>query len=234
MNRRCLPWLSTIILALFLAACGGETEQPEKPQAAGGEAKQEAEAPTPKTIEEAIARGNIEAVKGFIAADPNAASTGARPGSPPLHQAILRQKSDIALFLISSGADVNAVDSSQRTPLHLCVERDLPDLVVPLIKAGAKTDEKDPAGWTPLHHTGAKDRMAVARALLENGADVNIRSELGGTPLHEAAASASAELIQMLLDAGVDASIVADGGSALDIANEFKNEAAIRLLEASK
>ena len=47
------------MLALFLAACGGETEQPEKPQAAGGEAKEEAEAPTPKTIEEAIARGNI-------------------------------------------------------------------------------------------------------------------------------------------------------------------------------
>ena len=63
-----------MILALFLAACGGETEQPKKPQAAGGEAKKEAEASTPKTIEEAIARGNIEAVKGFIAADPNAAS----------------------------------------------------------------------------------------------------------------------------------------------------------------
>ena len=110
----------------------------------------------------------------------------------------------------------------------------MPDLVAPLVEAGAKTNEKDPAGWTPLHHTGAKDRMAVAKALLENGADVNVRSELGGTPLHEAAASASAELIQMLLDAGVDASIVADGGSALDIAKEFKNEAAIRLLKTSK
>lgn len=228
MNRRCLPWLSTIAIALFLASCGGETEQAEQSQVTGLEV--EKEVPTPKTIEEAIARGNIEAVESFIVADPDAASTGARPGSPPLHQAILRQKSDIALLLISSGADVNAVDSSQRTPLHLCVERDLPDLVAPLAEAGAKPDEKDPAGWTPLHHTGAKDRVAVAKALLENGADVNIRSELGGTPLHEAAASASPELVKMLLDAGVDASIVAEGGSALDIAKEFKNVAAIKLL----
>ncbi|MBP83056.1 MAG: hypothetical protein CMO61_04320 [Verrucomicrobiales bacterium] len=232
MNRHRLSWLPTIVIALFLASCGGEKKQAEESQAAGVEA--ETEVPTPKTIDEAIARGNIEAVKSFIAADPNAASSGARPGSPPLHQAILRQKSDIALLLITSGADVNAVDSSRRTPLHLCVERDLADLVAPLTEAGAKPDEKDPAGWTPLHHTGAKDRVAVAKALLENGADVNIRSELGGTPLHEAAASASAELVKILLDAGVDASIVADGGSALDIAKEFENEAAIKLLSEAK
>ena len=85
-----------------------------------------------------------------------------------------------------------------------------------------------------LKFVGGEEERKAAKALLENGADVNIRSELGGTPLHEAAASASAELIQMLLDAGVDASIVADGGSALDIAKEFKNEAAIRLLKTSK
>ncbi|MEM8953303.1 MAG: ankyrin repeat domain-containing protein [Verrucomicrobiota bacterium] len=216
--------------ALFLSACGGSEQ--ESTDADKEAPASEADA-GPATIDEAIARGNIEVVKAILAKNPAAASVGARPTSPPLHQAILRQKGDIALVLVEAGADVNAVDSSDRSPLHLCVERDLAELVAPLVEAGASPNAQDPAGWTPLHLAGAKDRVGVAAALLENGADIDVRSNLGGTPLHEAAASGSKEIVQLFLDAGVDVSVVAEGGTALDIAKEFENGAAIELLSGS-
>jgi len=58
-------------------------------------------------------------------------------------------------------------------------------------------------------------------------------SERGGTPLHEAAASGSAEMVQLFLAARVDPAIVSKMGvTALDIAREFKNEAAIAVLSS--
>ncbi len=222
-------FLLPLVMSLFLVACGAPPE--EAPSGEGEPATATAEvSPEPATIDEAIARGDIEAIRAILADDAAAASAGARPGMPPLHQAILRKKPEIALLLIESGAEVNAVDSSKRTPLHISVDRDLPELIGPLIKGGADPDLGDQAGWTPLHLAGAKDRVAAARALLQHGADISRISDLGGTPLHEAAASGSEEIIRLYLDAGVDPTVVAEGGTALDIAREFENEAAIKLL----
>ncbi|MFM9080924.1 MAG: ankyrin repeat domain-containing protein, partial [Opitutaceae bacterium] len=62
-------------------------------------------------------------------------------------------------------------------------------------------------------------------------ANAKALSERGGTSLHEAAASGSADMVKLFLDAGVDPKVVSKlGVTALDIAREFKNEAAIALL----
>ena len=57
-------------------------------------------------------------------------------------------------------------------------------------------------------------------------------SELGGTPLHEAAASGGAEIIRLLLDHKVDPKLKSKQNvTALDLAREYKNQAAIELLK---
>ena len=164
------------------------------------------------TIDEAIARGDLEDVKLQLVEHPERASKGKHPKLSPLNQSILRKKDKIALVLIASGADVNAPDSSKRTALHLCVDRDLPTVATALLKAKAKPDEWDKAGWTPLHNAAAKDRLAIAKVLIDGGANPKALSERGGTPLHEAAASGSAEMVQLLLDSGVDPSVKAESG----------------------
>lgn len=182
------------------------------------------------TIEEAIARGDLADVQAHVAAEA-ARATRAGKGGLPLHQAILRNKTEIARFLLESGASGDVPDRTARTPLHLAVERGNVALVTLLLERKARPNERDGIGWTPLHHAAANNKVDVARALLAGGTDPRTLSERGGTPLHEAAASGGAEMIRLLLDAGVDPKVVSKTGvTALDIAREFKNEAAMAAL----
>ncbi len=187
--------------------------------------------PVHKTIEVAIARGDVQDVKLHLAADPALANTGTDPKRPPLAHAVLRNNTDIALLLLEAGANPNVPDASRRTPLHVAVERDNPQIAAALLKAKADPNPGDKAGWTPLHHCAAKNRVEIARLLLREGADPTRLSELGGTPLHEAGASGGAEIIRLLLDHKVDPSIRSkEGVTALDLARKYKNQAAIDVL----
>lgn len=193
-------------------------------------------APTHKTIDLAIARGDLDDVRRHLIADPKSLHQGATEKSrTPLEQAVLRNKQEIALFLLESGADPNTQDGSQRTPLHLAVERNNPVVVTALLEAKAKPGQRDKGGWTPLHHAAAKNQLATAQALLAGGADAMTLSELGGTPLHEAAASGGKEIIQLLLDHKADPTVKSKQNvTALDIAKEYKNQPAIDILSALK
>ncbi len=185
------------------------------------------------TIDEAIARGDLADVKLHLQLNPKLIRGSAEAAMGPLHQAILRNRTDIALFLLEAGADPSEPERSQRTPLHLAVERGSLPIVEALLARKARADERDRIGWTPLHHAAAKDRVAIARALLKGGANPMTLSERGGTALHEAAASGGAEMIQLFLDHKVDPTIVSKlGVTALDIAKEYKNQVAIDKLTA--
>ena len=191
-----------------------------------------AASPAYQTIDEAIAKDDLNDVKLHLAQNPDSLQKGGKPNSrPPLEQAVLRNKTTIAILLLESGADPNTANASKRTPLHLAIERNNPDVVSALLKAGAKPDAQDQAGWTPLHHAAAKNQLENAKALLAGGANPMVLSELGGTPLHEAAASGGADLIRLLLDHKVDPNLKSKQGvTALDLAKEYKNQPAIDAL----
>lgn len=191
-----------------------------------------AEEPKYQSIDEAIARGDLQDVQLQLEAYPERAKKGKHPKLAPLHQAILRKKVEIAKALIAAGADVDQPDASKRTPLHLCVDRNLAGVAKALLAAGAKPNEWDKAGWTPLHNAAAKNQLEMSKVLIKGGADLKVLSERGGTPLHEAAASADSKLIQYLLHQGVDPAVKAnDGSTAYDVAVRRKNAAAIKLLK---
>ena len=199
---------------------------------AGGIVSTVAATPAYQTIDEAIAKGDLDDVRLQLSVNPKSAKESGRPNSrPPLEQAVLRNKTDIALLLLQSGADSNSVDNSQRVPLHLAVERNNPTLVAALLKAGAKPNAPDKDGWTPLHHAAAKNQLESAKILLDGGADPMVLSRLGGTPLHEAAASGGADMIRLLLDHKTDPKVVSkEGVTALDLAKKYHNQPAIDVL----
>lgn len=191
--------------------------------------------PAYQTIDEAIAKDDLEDVKIHLATHPESLTKGGKPTSrPPLEQAVLRNKTAIALHLIAAGAEPNLVNASKRTPLHLAIDRNNPEVITALLKAGAKPDLLDNRGWTPLHYAGAKNQLETAKALLAGGANPMTLSELGGTPLHEAAASGGPEIIKLLLEHKVDPTIKSkEGVTALDLAIQYKNEKVIPTLKAA-
>ncbi len=184
-----------------------------------------------ESIDEAIARGDLEDVQAHLHADPATANQGKHPRMTPLQMAVLRNKSEIAAVLVEAGADVDIKDNSQRTPLHFAVERKSLPIVLLLLKHKAQPNERDKVGWTPLHHAAAKDSVEIATALLDGGADLEKLSDGGGTALHEAAASGGAAMIKLLLKRGVDPTVVSKTGvTAADIARERKNQPALAAL----
>ncbi len=192
--------------------------------------------PAYQTIDEAIAKNDLADVRLHLAADPRRANQGGRDTSrPPLEQAILRNKSEIALYLLECGANPNSTSSSLRTPLHLAVERNNPTVATALLKAGANPNARDHDGWTPLHHAAAKNQLATAQSLLAGGANPMTLSDLGGTPLHEAAASGGPAILHLLLNHHVDPSVISKHGvTALEIAKQYNNQPAIDVLSEIK
>lgn len=188
--------------------------------------------PAYQTIDEAIAKGDLNDVRLHLGVNPKSANQGGRANSrPPLEQAVLRNKTDIAILLLQTGADPNSTDVSQRSPLHLAVERNNPTVATALLKAGAKPNARDKDGWTPLHHAAAKNQVETAKLLLDGGADPMALSNLGGTPLHEAAASGGGAMIRLLLDHKADPKVVSkEGVTALDLAKKYHNQPAIDAL----
>jgi len=192
-------------------------------------------APLYATIDESIARGDLDDVKRHLAADPARVNGDSGAKLQPLHQAILRRKTEIVLVLLAAGASAKTPDSSGRSPLHLAVERGDAPVVAALLRGKADPSVRDNRGWTPLHHAAAKNQLEIARLLLDGGTDPNILSELGGTPLHEAAVGGSVALVHLFLDRGTDPFIRSKPGvTALEIAREYKNLEVVVYLEKIK
>lgn len=188
--------------------------------------------PVHATIDEAIARGDVEDVKRHLRRKPESVRGAPDAKLSPLHQAILRRQNTIVLLLLENGADVQVPDTSGRTPLHLAVERGDAATVKELLRRKADPTQRDRIGWTPLHHAAAKNRIEIATLLLDSGMDPNLRSELGGTALHEAAAGGSMEMVKLLLERGVDPAVRSKPGvTALDLAREYKHPELVALLE---
>jgi len=112
-------------------------------------------------------------------------------------------------WLVAQGANINAVDTYQRTPLHhrSASWKGGVDL---LLSLGADIEARDYQGHTPLHAAADSHKSESIRALLRKGADPNAKSNNGSTPLELALATArnmdipeTAKLSELLLTSEV-------------------------------
>ena len=133
-----------------------------------------------------------------------------KEGNTALHEATLGGDEEVALLLIRSGADVNAINNEGLTPLWGASAMGLPKVVSTLLEHGANPNVRT-EGMTPLHmatgvsflrrkpsgewesfsemlkRTGrdGTDFLKVTKALVEAGAEVNALRSQGkkSTPL---------------------------------------------------
>ena len=185
-----------------------------------------ADFPTP--LEVAARRGNLPLAKVLVSGGAHAnhrAAAVERWYHTALHTAVERGQRDMVIFLLDSGADVEA-RSMSGTPLHLAASGKDPHMVKLLLDRGADIH----ARWgeysqnTPLHEAcgprpGSCDDKTISpewremvEVLLSRGADPNAASQDGQTPLHVALRWDLYDLVPLLLKHGADVNRKDDQG----------------------
>lgn len=116
-----------------------------------------------------------------------------------LHWAVEDRNTEVARKLIEKGANVNQLDSSQRTTLYQpAVNGDI-EITKILVKNNADVNAEDLARLTALYNAAANGHEEVAKYLMENGADVKKNGALKLTPLHIAVANVDEAMVNCII-----------------------------------
>lgn len=117
-----------------------------------------------------------------------------------LHFAVEDKNTEVARKLIEKGANVNQLDSSQRTTLYQpAVNGDI-EITKILVKNNADVNAEDLARLTALYKAAANGHEEVAKYLMQNGADVKKNGALKLTPLHIAVANVDKAMVDCIIE----------------------------------
>ena len=150
----------------------------------------------------AVTRGRLENVKILVEA-----GVSVNPDVPPgcgtlLHMSLSRNE-DIAIYLLSQGADMTK-QSCGRLPLYQAIAWRKYRAVDEMMARGCDIDQRDDKGMTLLMHAAESGDVDVAVFLLERGADPNAVNG-GKTPLACAfTLNRWQEIVKVLLRGGAD------------------------------
>ncbi len=136
-------------------------------------------------------------------------------------------------FLISRGADVNAMTFEGVTPLMYASDNGDIDIVILLVENGADVNVQPLSGLTALIGASKSNHFHVAEYLASHGANANFKDTYGVTAVHYAAAYNFYELADMLIFYGSDPDMPDKKGNTPLITASFNNcyEAADILLQ---
>lgn len=203
-----------------------------------------------RALIEAIRKGDIDAVKAIMSADPNVLTSNEEPASPVL-TALYHGHLEIA-ELIANEIELDVFEAAASgnpgrlkelttadpgitrqatdgwTPLHLAAFFGRTDAAQVLMDAGAdlKSVSANSTGNTPLHAAlaGRGDQQLVLM-MLQAGADAGAATVEGYTPIHIAASRGSREMCDLLIEYGAQPGAkMSDGKTPADIAQERNHE----------
>jgi uncharacterized protein len=196
--------------------------------------------PAQVSFTEAVAAGEVAAVRARLAEDPGLAAARDPSGIPALLLARYHGHGAVVDALLATGhepdvlesaalgraarlRDLLAADPAARdaraadgfTPLHYAAFFGGPEAVRVLLDAGAQpdADADNPMRVRPLHSAAAARDVESARLLLEAGATPDVRQQGGFTALHAAAHHDDAALAALLLRHGADPGLRTDAGA---------------------
>lgn len=147
---------------------------------------------------DAVMRGDIEALRRALDADPGAVHRRDRLDKTPLHHAAAFRALAAMNLLAERGADVNATDRTGMTPLHVAGMLGRGEEAEWLLAHGADPHARDAFGDTPLHTAAMFGGGQALRPLIRAGARLDARNDEGLTPLELAERHGHARVAEAL------------------------------------
>lgn len=181
-------------------------------------------------IHDAARNGDLVRVKALLKNNPDLVFSKDTNGCTPLLIALSTDHEDVAKWLLSSGADVNARDNRGETPLYFAAAGSR-DLVKLLLANKADVNAQDNNGDTPLHEAAYTINKDTAELLIAHKADVNAKDNYGDTPLLMAAINDPTDVAELLLANKADVNARDKGGwTPLRLAASNDNNDMVKLL----
>ena len=154
----------------------------------------------PRSLQEAAAEGDVEAVKSMIAqgVDVDSREDGFR--NTALHRAAIDGHQAVAKLLIESGARLDAKDAwPGGTPLHYAAENGHKEVVELLLAEKADINSISSSRYeTPLHCACRSSHKEIVELLVAAGADTNAKNGSGLRPIDIARRSGNKEILELL------------------------------------
>jgi uncharacterized protein len=144
--------------------------------------------------------GQLDRVKELVEKDPLLVNGFSPDGFPVFALAAFFGQREVAEYLLSRGADVNAAsrNAAGYTALTGAVTSGHKDIVAWLLSNGANVHHRYGPGYTPLHAAAANGHPEVVRMLIESGGDPTAKASDGKTPLSFAEERGHAEVVALL------------------------------------
>jgi ankyrin repeat protein len=170
-------------------------------------------------IHQAAQKGNLKKVEAYLLENPELLNVGdLQEGRTPLHWAALGGSAEVASFLISKGAQIQARDKDGQTPIHLVITEEIARM---LIKRGGDVTSKDNYGRMPLHYAAYYGREKMIDFFLASGSLINALDEEANTPLLWALNNGQKAAAVLLIEKGANVSAAAkDGTTPLKVAKK--------------
>jgi len=185
--------LHSILAAAALAVAG---------YTATAQAQENPEDKPPANIWEAAAKGDVEAIKGFLAKD-NKIGDQNKNGYSILHIAARTGQTAVAEFALANGANINLPSNSKKTPLHYTAQLNQLAMAKLLVEAKADLAAKDKKGRTALDLATGEAKRELANYL--RGVGVTSKSdEEAAKSIFVAAKIGALDVLKKHLEAGVD------------------------------
>ncbi|MGB7053706.1 MAG: ankyrin repeat domain-containing protein [bacterium] len=182
-------------------------------------------------IHDAVQQGDLDRVKALVQENSDLVNIADENGQTPLHFAAAGGQNEIAEFLISKDANVNALNAVNQSLLLYAAYFGNAEIATMLIAKGATLNDQDIFGRAPLHYAARQHNLEALLLLIENHAEIDIRDNIGETPLHFAIRWGYDDIGEMLIDGGADLGVkTEDGKTYLHMASIKGYTAVIDLL----
>lgn len=164
--------------------------------------------PSPQTqrspLHEALRKNHLYVVRSILCHPGNDIDAHDENGETPLLWAAKYGTTIHLRLLFDYGADINEVDSLQRTALHyISIRPECTMLTEYFLKKGANTNTKDKFGRSPLHHAANTGLPEIVKLLLKYRADPFNVDKNGQTPF-DIACDRNRKVISNFIKSNID------------------------------